>query len=202
MKDKIVVFGGSGFFGRALVQVAAEKGYRVVSISRSGQPFDSVPHPNISWEKGDVFIPETWEHHLLETTVVVNCIGIIQQKKSKDVTYQKFNMEAATILAKNAFEQQVPFFVYLSAKQSLPFILRDYFESKRKAEAAVQLFYPKALIIRPSLLVGKVRKGTHTIQSLMTILHKIHLFQAFQPERVEEAAQEVLNQIESMIQKK
>lgn len=200
MIDKFVVFGGSGFFGQRLVRLAAQRGYQVVSVSRKGAPIpDEAWHKEVEWVRGDVFAARDWRFLLNDATVVVDCIGIIRQKKSHGVTYQKFNIEAAQILASESKVQEVPLFVYLSAKPFLPFVLKKYFSSKKQAEKLIYSYYSNPLIIRPSLFIGKERLGTRTLGQLTKVAHTLGFFKSFQPQLVEEGARGVLEQIESKI---
>ncbi|AET38608.1 ubiquinone biosynthesis protein COQ11 Ecym_3100 [Eremothecium cymbalariae DBVPG len=81
MSRNLVVFGGNGFLGRRVCQVAAESGLfaTVTSLSRSGRPA-SLTEPwttNVRWEKCDIFDPKSYETHLNGVTDVVHSIGII-----------------------------------------------------------------------------------------------------------------------------
>lgn len=200
MTDKIVVFGGSGFLGQRLVRLAAEKGYQVVSISRKGAPIPAESwHAKVEWVKGNVFVPKEWQMVLGDAEVVVDCIGILQEKKVAGITYEKFNVEAAQILASEAKEQNVPLFVYISAKKFMPIILKQYFKSKKQAEKQVHCYYPEALIIRPSLFIGKERQGTQLLDKFVKTIRKLPFFSNFlsdfQPQTVEEGAKDILEKI-------
>lgn len=200
MADKIVVFGGNGFLGQRLVRLAAEKGYHVVSVSRKGAPVPAESwHNQVEWVKGDVFVRKEWQIELEDAQVVVNCIGIVQQKKGAGITYAKFNVEVAQILASEAKEQKVPLFVYISTKKFMPIILKKYFESKQQAEKQVQYYYPEALIIRPSLFIGKERHGTQLLDRFVKAIRKLPFFSNFlsdfNPQIVETGAKDILEKI-------
>lgn len=204
MAHKIVVFGGNGFFGQRFVRLAVEKGYQVVSISRRGAPLPVERwHAKVEWIKGDVFEVKTWQMILSDATVVVDCIGIIRQRKREGITYEKFNVEATQIIASEARSQKVPLFVYLSANRFFPIVLNHYFNSKIRAEQQVKKYYPDALIIRPSLLVGKERKGTLFIEQMVHLVRKVPILskicQSFRPQKVEQAAKDVLEQVNQKI---
>ena len=53
--DKILVTGGSGFIGRSLVKLLAEKGYRVTSLDKTGARTQKIVfnHENVEWVSGD-----------------------------------------------------------------------------------------------------------------------------------------------------
>ena len=65
------------------------------------------------------------------------------------------------------------------------------------AEEKIQRFYPKAIIVRPSLLVNKTRKLTFVFLALGPFIRL--LFPTFRPALVEDVATEVLQQIQKQV---
>ncbi|CAL9732900.1 MIOREX complex component 2 [Monosporozyma unispora] len=123
---KLVVFGGNGFLGKRICQIALQSGIfkSIIALSRSGkQPSptdgnrDRYPHDwmkKIEWEKADIFDPKSYEHHLTDTTDVVHSIGVLLESSSYksivnggknvtsnvDPTYKKINTESALTLGR------------------------------------------------------------------------------------------------------
>lgn len=198
MTKKILVFGGTGFFGQAFIQQALQEGYKVLSVSRRGQPSSQASwQEQVEWIAADVFQPDKWQQYLQGVDVLIDAVGIIREKPKKQVTYQRLNVEVARLLATEAKKKQVPLFVYLSARPFTHLFLKDYFASKQAAEAIVREKYPKALIIRPSLIVGQGRRGTRLMRKLSPMIR--WFLPEFYPKNLEETAQEVLKQIQLAI---
>ncbi|OAL43749.1 NAD(P)-binding protein [Pyrenochaeta sp. DS3sAY3a] len=93
-KKKLVVCGGNGFLGTRICKAAANRGWSVTSISRSGTPhWSSVsasPNPpewasNVSWEKGDILNPSSYTPHLENATAVIHSMGILLEADYKGV---------------------------------------------------------------------------------------------------------------------
>ncbi|KAL1596310.1 hypothetical protein SLS60_008955 [Paraconiothyrium brasiliense] len=93
-KKKLVVCGGNGFLGSRICRAAAQRGWAVTSISRSGAPnwpsVSSSPTPpswatSVSWEKGDILDPSTYATHLTSATAVVHTMGILLEADYKGV---------------------------------------------------------------------------------------------------------------------
>ncbi len=196
---KLIIFGGNGFLGRALAQTAVSNNFQVTSISRSGQPSpEEIWMTQVTWVKADVFQPETWQELLKEADAVINAIGILVEKKAKGITYERFNVQAAKIIAKAANHAGVKTLVYVSAD---PFtkLLSRYFHSKKSAEIVTRTYFPSALLIRPNFMYGKNRRGTITQARLITLAKKIPIltsvFKGLQPQAVEKVAQQILAQL-------
>ena len=79
MLKKIVVFGGNGYVGQNVCQCAVELGISVMSISRSGSPFQNKKSPdwgkNVQWETGDAENESSFLGKLKGVDGVVSCIG-------------------------------------------------------------------------------------------------------------------------------
>lgn len=86
--NNLVVFGGTGFLGRRICQLGLENGFQVTSLSRSGKPplntstNDKYWIKEVSWEKCDIFNPETYEKHLVDANNVVHTIGILLEDEN------------------------------------------------------------------------------------------------------------------------
>lgn len=191
---KMVIFGGSGFLGREIIQQALHQNFDVTSISRSGAPEVRESWMNkVRWLKADVFDPNMWRDKLVDVDVVIDAIGVLI---GDEKLYEKMNILPAKILAKEASTMHVPTFVYISAKPFSEKFLTAYFISKKEAERAVKFYYLDALIVRPSFMYGKRRKGTTTQAKFIQLAKKIPFVSSkithLQPQAVEHVAHAII----------
>ncbi|KAK0661253.1 hypothetical protein QBC41DRAFT_235951 [Cercophora samala] len=88
---RLIVFGGNGFLGSRICRSAVARNWEVISISRSGQPHwpPSTPPPSwsssVTWQKGDIFNPQTYLPFLPSTTYIVHTLGILLEADYKNV---------------------------------------------------------------------------------------------------------------------
>ena len=198
MKKRMIVFGGTGVFGQAFIPLALAQGYQVTSVSPSGTPKEFATwQAEVEWRCADVLTSTKWHQWIETADILVDAIGIIQEKPKQARTYQRFNAETAEILAREGKKADVSVFVYLSAQPFTTLLLKKYFQSKKMAEEKIQRFYPKAIIVRPSLLVNKTRKLTFVFLALGPFIRL--LFPTFRPALVEDVAKEVLQQIQKQV---
>jgi uncharacterized protein YbjT (DUF2867 family) len=162
--SRLVIFGGNGYVGQRIVRSALAFGYDVISISRSGAPSNTSAERSffrehlkddhgVQWVSGDVFKPESYQEFLKGATGVVSCIGAF----GSDSFMQKVNGDANCLAVSESLRAGVPQFVFVSTvENTLPkFVLRGYFEGKRRAEEAVMDAYPHSgTILRPSFVYG------------------------------------------------
>jgi NADH dehydrogenase len=154
--DKIVtVFGASGFLGRYVVEELAHAGYRVKAIARNIEHCKSLRTYGFVGQvvpiKGNALNYDTLPELIKNSYAVINMVGILDECGK-----QKFNIIHAQMPEKLALEaknQGVEKFVHISA------IVNEgseskYARSKIHGEEAVHKAFPKATILKPSVIFG------------------------------------------------
>ena len=184
--EKLIVFGGNGFVGQAIMRAGLRKGLECISVSRRGEPEDMMHElekepnfKNASWSKGDVMEllrkersgddvtkKEEWMKHFNgdSPVAVVSCIGMFSTSND---TMKEVNGDGNAALVRYAKSHGARRFAYISAyevENELPFkLLPGYFEGKRIAEQAVKDEYPTSdgIILQPGMVYGtRKQNGT------------------------------------------
>lgn len=153
MTQTLVVFGGSGFVGRALCKEAIKQNMTVISISKHGEPKDKQPwmgHHQMTWLKMDVFRDDSWKKILDSSVVCVNLIGILFENKRKGLTYEKMIVRANHLISSEAHIKNMPY-IFMSAKGGPC----GYVEAKKEAEKELLTKRNPIIIIRSGLVVSK-----------------------------------------------
>jgi uncharacterized protein YbjT (DUF2867 family) len=155
MQGLVTVFGGSGFIGRATVRALAKAGWRVRAAQRN---------PGRGYRLrmlGDVGQIEVVQANLRDEAsvaralegaeVVINLVGVLYESGP-----QKFALhsEIAGTLAQAAKAKGVKRFVQMSALGADAESDSGYARSKALGEAAVKAHFPRAAIVRPSVVFG------------------------------------------------
>jgi hypothetical protein len=74
--NTIVIFGGNGFVGTRICELAINKSYRVISVSRSGQPNWTSEFEwanKVEWFKADALKPETYSDYIRAQQPLAKC---------------------------------------------------------------------------------------------------------------------------------
>lgn len=205
-KKRIVIFGGSGFVGQAIAKRALANQYEVISISRSGRPDQTDAWLNqITFVKGDVFDPTQWQDVIQPGDCLVDAIGILTQKKAKQITYQRFHYDIVELIIKTVKDIENLSFIYVSASQGIPFH-SGYLREKQRAEVFLEHIPLQTAIVRPSLLYGPGRKYSTELAKAIIQAKKIpgiaYLFKAFEPRPVEWVGDQVMLTLEELTNKK
>ncbi len=153
MKDALVtVFGGGGFVGRYVVQALLKAGARVRLAERSPKnAYYLKAQANlgqITYIAADITRPETLAPAVAGADAVVNLVGSFADM-------QRIHVEGARNLAEAAAAGGVGAFVHLSAIGADSESRSAYGRTKGDGEAAVRAAFPKATILRPSIIFGR-----------------------------------------------
>ena len=154
--NKVVIFGGSGFVGQALVKELLSHGFRVKIISRDIHKISFFK----TYAGVDFIALQQWDYQCqdqLDTILkgshsVINLVGILAQKKKGD--FIKFHSEFPEILAQKCHELDVENFVHISALAIENAKNSQYAKSKLQGETSIRQHFPDATILRPSIIFG------------------------------------------------
>jgi uncharacterized protein YbjT (DUF2867 family) len=151
----VTVFGGSGFLGRHTVRALARAGFRIKVATRHPnrafflRPLGSVGQ--IDFVKCDVAEQESVARAMLGAQAVVNLTGILFEKGQ---TFEEVQADGAANIAKSAAAAGVGALVHVSAIGANLESDSGYAVSKAEGEQAVREAFPKAVILRPSIIFG------------------------------------------------
>ena len=142
----ILLIGGNGFVGQALIKEFTENKVKVSYLSRSQNR--SITSEEATWIQGDIFnldnimIKENYD-------ITIHLIGTIKNKN----LYLKLNTESVAQTIKLCQKHNINKLVYFSANGGF----RQYIESKAAGERLVKNSKLDYLIVRPGLMYGKDR---------------------------------------------
>lgn len=190
LRDKpIVLLGGSGFFGRHVAQALLAQGARLRVVSRHPERAFSLKALSnlgqVQFARGDILHPDSLAPVLAEAFGVVNLVGAfagdldsLQGKGAGRVA------EAAKAAGASAFVQISA--IGADAASPIP-----YARTKGEGEAAVLAEFPKATVLRPSLLFGPDDNFVNMFAGLIAKLPALPVFgpsAKLQPVFVDDAA--------------
>lgn len=156
--DKIAtVFGGTGFVGTQVVRELATLGYIVKVATRIPEsayflkPCGNVGQivPVACDYRDDAGLAEIVKH----SDIVVNCIGILYERGRKN-SFKRMHVDVPAMIAKACSDGGVTRFVHISAL-GCDKGTSKYAKTKLQGEKAVHENYPKATILRPSVIFGE-----------------------------------------------
>ena len=182
----ILLIGGNGFVGKALINELRKKRIKVTYISRS-QNY-SISKDEATWIHGDIFDIENIISNE-KYDIAIHLIGTIKNKK----LYSKLNTESVTQTIKLCQKQNINKLIYFSANGGF----KQYLESKRNGEKLVVDSKLNYLIVRPGLMYGKDRFSSYFNILPIKFFSKLGItfFKNVYPLPVEKVAESVVKAI-------
>lgn len=182
----ILLIGGNGFVGQALIKEFVK--YRVDVSYLSRNQNHSISKDEATWIRGDIFdlnnimIKESYD-------IVIHLIGTIKNKN----LYSKLNTDSVSQSIKLCKKHNIKKLVYFSANGGF----KQYLESKLSGERLIKDSKLDYLIVRPGLMYGKNRLTSYFNILLIKFFSKfgITFFKNVYPLPVEKVAKSVVKAI-------
>jgi NADH dehydrogenase len=177
MTRRIVVFGGTGFLGRRVVQHLAEHDFAVRVASRHpdrdkiGFPGSS---PALEMVRADIGEETSIKGAVDGAFGVVNAVSLYVERD--DQTFHSVHVEAAERLAKLSHDAGVARLVHVSGIGADATSPSSYIRSRGEGENAVRAAFPGATILRSAVMFGP---DDAFLMPLIALLRKLPVFPLF-----------------------
>jgi len=152
---KVLVTGGTGFVGRAIVARLHGAGHAVRLLVRqpaSPRAAELATRHDAELAVGDVLNPSTLTPAVQGTEAVIHLVGIISELGRN--TFEQAHTVATHNVVQAASEAGVKRYLHMSALGTRPQARSRYHQTKWKAEEAVRRSALSWTIFRPSLIYG------------------------------------------------
>ena len=182
----IILIGGNGFVGKALIKELKKYKVKISYLSRSQN--HSISKEEATWIQGDIFNSENIVINE-EYDIAIHLIGTIKNKN----LYSKLNTESVEQTIKLCKKQNINKLIYFSANGGF----KQYLESKHNGEKLVVDSKLNYLIVRPGLMYGKDRLTSYFNILPIKLFLKLGItfFKNVYPLSVEKVAKSVVKAI-------
>ena len=189
--ELVTVFGGGGFIGRYVCEYLFKRGVRVRVASRDPrrayaiQPLGGVGQ--LGFVRADLTNRRSVQRAVEGVTAVINLCGVFGRKM------EAVHVEGARHVAEAAKSAGAAALVHVSAIAADPQSESAYGRSKGEGEAAVRKAFPKATIVRPSLVFGPEDELTNRFANMANLpfLPVLAAKRSFQPVYVRDLGQAI-----------
>lgn len=123
MNDKIVIFGGTGFYGRKVVEKLVRKNENIRVVSRNRIKAVDILGPDIEILEGDVVCLDTIKESLIDVKAIVICLSAMSSKLIRRMT--EIERDAVLNIIAAAQNANVPRLVYMSGYEMRESLLND-----------------------------------------------------------------------------
>ncbi len=143
----LAVTGGTGFVGRRLLDLAAERGLAIRALTRRPQS----PSGKVTWIEGALDDPASLAELVRGADAVIHIAGLISGTRA---AFEAVNIGGTQAVVDAAAAQKVRRFIHISSLSAREPDLSDYGRSKAGSEAVVTASALDWTIIRPPAIYG------------------------------------------------
>jgi uncharacterized protein YbjT (DUF2867 family) len=190
----VTVFGGTGFLGRHIVSRLNSEGIAVRVATRHGEPSRyevrrrDIPVLAIT---ADIRRPESLGAALEGAEGAVNAVSAYVEKG--DVSYEGVHLHGAAHVAMACAKHEVSSLIHISGIGANPASPSRYISMRGRGEAAVRQAFPRAVILRPSVMFGSEDAFLNSLARIVRLSPAVPLIGAgntrLQPIHVDDVAE-------------
>ncbi len=171
---KVLIFGASGQIGRYLIRKLTKNNYTVTAITRNSHQKGYVLKTQanagyLTIVEASIFDEDKIRSLLKNADICINLIGILYEK-NKANSFENVHSNFPYLISKLSSENNLKQFIHLSALGIENSIDSKYANSKLQGEKNIKKNYPKALILRPSIVYSVDDNFTTNFMSLLSLL--------------------------------
>ena len=173
---KILIFGGTGQVGTHLIRLLTKNNYRVTVVTRNihkkGHKMKIMGNAGyINLVEANIFDEKKIRKLFSDADICINLIGILFEKGA--ISFKNIHTIFPSLLAKLCKEYKLKYFVHLSALGVNKAIDSNYAKSKLNGELEILKNFPRATILRPSIIFSRLDSFTTLF---MTLLNNLPFF--------------------------
>ncbi len=165
----IFLTGASGFIGQRLMIALLAEGHQLVACVR--QPAKWQPRfPEVQWIQGDYTKDhelQRWVPRLSNIEVIINAVGIIQETKAQ--RFEDLHTRTPIALFQAAQQVGIQKILQISALGADEQAQSQYHLSKRVADEALLALAVDAVIVQPSIVIGRGSGSTRLFSGLAAL---------------------------------
>lgn len=151
----VFLTGATGFIGGYVLRRLVQDGHSVRCLVRGKPRTLDVESMDVEQVEGSVTNRSSLRDTMTDCEAVIHLVGIIDEKPSKGITFEKVHFEGTRAVVDEAREAGISRFVHMSANGARPDGVSRYQTSKWDAEEEVrQAGFDHWTIFRPSTVFG------------------------------------------------
>lgn len=169
---KVCILGGSGFVGRRISSMLADRGVRVAVLTRHrDRNRDVLVRPEISVVECDVYDPGQLASALSGADAVINLVGILNSSKRKDQNFNRAHLELCEFVLEAMALSNVHRLLHMSASNAGADGPSEYLKTKGAAENLLKMRTMQGefevTVFRPSVIFGPGDSFTNRFADLL-----------------------------------
>ena len=171
---KVLIFGASGQIGRYLIRKLTKNNYTVTAVTRNSHRKGYILKTQanagyLNIVEASIFDENKIRELMKDANICINLIGILFEK-NKTNSFENIHSNFPYLISKICSENNIEQLIHLSSLGIENAIDSQYASTKLQGEKNIKKNYPKALILRPSVVYSVDDNFTTSFMSLLSLL--------------------------------
>jgi uncharacterized protein YbjT (DUF2867 family) len=166
----VLVSGGTGYLGGALIPRLVERGHTVRTLVRPGSE-KKVP-PGCTAVPADALDASTFRDAIAPSDTFVHLVGVSHPSPAKAEQFRTIDRASAVASTAAVPASTVRHFVYVSVAHPAP-VMKAYWQTRVECEEMVRALGIPATILRPWYVLGPGHRWAHALRPIYAVLRHI-----------------------------
>lgn len=170
------MLGGTGFVGHHIAADLVELGHRITILTRRRQRHrDVLVWPTVSLKEGDVHDPEFLEHQFRGMDVVINLVGILNERGRRGKGFERAHVTLVESISRAIQRTGVPRYLHMSALNASTDAPSHYLRTRARGEEIARQIPEQVpncgvTCFRPSVIFGEGDSFTNRFARLLKLI--------------------------------
>jgi uncharacterized protein YbjT (DUF2867 family) len=174
----VFVTGGTGYMGRRLIPLLAQRGHKVTALVRPGSgsklPARNASHSDAGGPNetlpvvADPLEMNSYTEEVRGCDTFVHLIGVPHPSPAKAAQFRAIDLPSVKVAVKAAVDASVRHFIYLSVAQPAP-MMQAFIAVRAEGEALIRASGMKATFVRPWYVLGPGHRWAYALLPLYWI---------------------------------
>ena len=166
----VFVTGSTGYVGRTLIHMLAERGHEVRALARPASGSKVPAGATVVW--GDALDSASYSAKVSPARTFVHLVGVSHPNPSKANQFRSIDLVSTKAAIAAALAANIEHFVYVSVAQPAP-VMQAYIEVRAECEALLRASGLKATILRPWYILGPGHRWPYLLLPVYWLLERI-----------------------------
>lgn len=167
---RIFITGGTGYLGRHLIPVLANRGHVIRALVRSVSE-KKLP-PGVTSVVGDALDRPSYADRVRPSDTFIHLVGVSHPSPVKAEQFRQVDRVSAMLAIEAAVESGISHFIYLSVAHPAP-VMKAYIAVRMECEDLLRSSGLKATIVRPWYVLGPGHRWPQFLLPLYWVCEKL-----------------------------